>query len=146
MVRDPSFLVEDDDRLREILRSARTIAVIGLSSDPKRPSHEVASYLQSCGYRIVPVNPHETQVLGEAALSTLAEATVPIDVVCVFRRPSEVAPHADEAIAAGARVLWLQDGVVDPASARRAHQAGLEVVMDRCMYRDHARLLGGRRG
>jgi predicted CoA-binding protein len=145
MVRDPSFLVEDDDRLRAILESARTIAVVGLSSDPHRPSNDVASYLQSCGYRIVPVNPNETQVLGEAAVASLRDIPGPIDVVCVFRRPSEVAPHADEAIAAGARVLWLQDGVIDPVSAQRAHEAGLEVVMDRCMLRDHSRLLGGRR-
>ncbi len=142
MVHDPSFLVEDDDQVRRILESARTIAVVGLSSDPTRPSHDVASYLQSCGYQIVPVNPNETEVLGESAVPSLRSITIPVDVVCVFRRPSEVAPHAAEAIAIGAKVLWMQDGVIDPVSARRAHEAGLEVVMDRCMLRDHSRLLG----
>ena len=145
MVRDPAFLVEDDDRLLRILESARTIAVVGLSADARRPSHDVASYLQSCGYRIVPVNPHETEVLGVPSVASLHQVKDPIDVVCVFRRPTEVAPHAAEAIAVGAKVLWLQDGVIDPASAQRAHEAGLEVVMDRCMLRDHSRLLGGRR-
>jgi predicted CoA-binding protein len=145
MVDDPSFLVEDDDRLRRILLDARTIAVVGLSSDPTRPSHDVASYLQTCGYRVVPVNPNETEVLGEKAVPTLLQVEGVIDVVCVFRRSGEVAGHLDEVLSVAPRVLWLQDGVIDVSSARRAHAAGLEVVMDRCMLRDHARLIGGRR-
>jgi predicted CoA-binding protein len=145
MVRHSPFLVEDDEGLKRIFEGARTIAVVGLSSDPDRPSHDVAAYLQRQGYRIVPVNPNEQEVLGEPARASLRAVGEPIDVVCVFRRPSEVAPHVDEAIAVGARTLWLQDGVIDPDSARRAHEAGLQVVMDRCMVRDHARLFGGRR-
>jgi hypothetical protein len=137
------FLVTDDARLAAILRQARTIAVVGLSSDPMRPSNDVAGYLKDAGYRIIPVNPREREALGEPAVPDLAAAAAlaAIDVVQVFRRPSEVAPHVREAIAIGARVLWLQDGVIDPASARRAHEAGLSVVMDRCMLRDHMRLV-----
>jgi len=138
---DLSFLIEDDAGLRAILREARTIAVVGLSSNPARPSHDVAAYLQDAGYRIIPVNPKERQVLGVPAVPDLRAIAGPVDVVEVFRRSAEVAPHVDEAIAIGARVLWLQDGVIDRAAAQRAHAAGLRVVMDRCMLRDHARLM-----
>lgn len=142
---DAAFLIDDDEGLRTILDECRTIAVVGLSSDPSRPSNDVASHMQAAGYRIIPVNPNEREVLGVPAVPNLRAVGEPIDVVQVFRRPSEVAPHVHEAIAVGARVLWLQDGVIDPASARRAHEAGLKVVMDRCMLRDHARLCGRRR-
>jgi predicted CoA-binding protein len=138
---DLSFLIEDDAGLRAILREAHTIAVVGLSSNPARPSHDVAAYLQDAGYRIIPVNPQERQVLGVPAVPDLRAISGPVDVVEVFRRSSEVAPHVDEAIAIGARVLWLQDGVIDRDAAQRAHAAGLRVVMDRCMLRDHARLM-----
>jgi len=137
--------MEDDEDLRAIFEQAKTIAVVGLSSDPNRPSFDVASYLQDAGYRIIPVNPNETEVLGEPARASLREIHEPIDVVEIFRRSSEVGPHVDEAIAAGAKVVWMQDGVIDRAAARRAEAAGLEVVMDRCMLRDHARLMGRRR-
>ena len=139
--KDLSFLIEDDAGLRTILREAHTIAVVGLSSNPMRPSHDVAAYLQDAGYRIIPVNPAEKEVLGVLAVKDLHAIEEPVDVVEVFRRSSEVAPHVDEAIAIGARVLWLQDGVIDSDAARRAHDAGLTVVMDRCMLRDHARLM-----
>lgn len=142
---DLSFLVNDDAAIREIYETARTIAVVGLSSNPARPSNDVASYLQRMGYRIVPVNPMESEVLGVRAVGSLREVGEPIDVVDVFRRPDQVAPVVDEAIAVGAKVLWLQDGVVDPVSARRAHEAGLKVVMDRCMLREHVRLRPGTR-
>ena len=151
---ETDFTVEDDEQLRAIFERAKTIAVVGLSSDPARPSNDVAAYLQRAGYRIIPVNPNETTVLGEPARASLREparrepssvAGEPIDVVCIFRRSSEVAPHVDEAIAVGAGVIWMQDGVIDRAAARRAREAGLVVVMDRCMLRDHARLMGGRR-
>lgn len=138
---DLSFLIEDDAGLRAILREARTIAVVGLSSNPARPSHDVAAYLQDAGYRIVPVNPQEREVLGVPAVPDLRAIAGPVDVVEVFRRSAEVAPHVDEAIAIGARVLWLQDGVIDGKAAQRAYAAGLRVVMDRCMLRDHARLM-----
>lgn len=139
------FLVDDPAGLAEILRTCRTIAVVGLSSKPSRPSFEVSRYLQAAGYRILPVNPFEREVLGVPAVASLRQLGEPVDVVDVFRRSSEVGPVADDAIAIGAKVLWLQDGVIDVATARRAHAAGLRVVMDRCMLRDHARLVPGRR-
>jgi uncharacterized protein len=134
------FLVNDEDGIRRILTSARTIAVVGLSSDPARPSNDVASYLRDAGYAIIPVNPNETEVLGEQAVPSLtALAGRSVDVVEVFRRPSEVLPHVAEAAAIGARVFWMQDGVINRAAAEAAHAAGMTVVMDRCMLRDHAR-------
>jgi len=136
------FLVRDDGRLKEILGAARTIAVVGLSSDPMRPSHDVAAYLKGAGYRIIPVNPNETEVLGEKAVASLAELRGRgVDVVEVFRRPVDVLPHVDEAAAIGAKVFWMQDGTGTPAAAERAHAAGMTVVMDRCMLRDHMRLV-----
>jgi predicted CoA-binding protein len=136
------FLVAADDALRALLEKARTLAVVGLSSNPARPSHGVARYLQSHGYRVVPVNPRETEVLGEPAYPDLGSAPGPIDVVVVFRRPEDAPQVADQAIAAGTPVLWLQDGVVSPEAALRAHEAGLTVVMDDCIRRRHRRLLG----
>ena len=118
--------------------AGRTIAVVGLSSDPGRPSYDVARYLQRAGYRIIPVNPNETEVLGERAYASLRDIPEPVDVVDVFRRPAFVPAIVDDAIAVGAPVLWLQQGVVDTASAERARAAGLAVVMDRCMKVEHA--------
>jgi predicted CoA-binding protein len=140
------FLARDDATLRQIFASIRTIAVVGLSSDPGRPSHEIASYLQEVGYRVIPVNPNETEVLGVPAVASLRElAGQGVDCVDVFRRSEEVLPHVDEAIAIGARVFWMQDGVLSPAAAEKAHAAGLTVVMDRCMLVDHLRLARGKR-
>jgi predicted CoA-binding protein len=139
------FLVTDPDELRAILQSTRTIAVVGLSSSPQRPSHDVATYLASVGYRIVPVNPNEQSVLGERAYPTLdaVPADIVIDLVDVFRRSNEVAPHVEEAIRRGTvKCLWLQDGVVDWDAAQRAHDAGLKVVMDDCTLRRHRQLIG----
>src|SRR5205085_1347338 len=134
------FLVNDEAGIRRILADARTIAVVGLSSDPSRPSNDVAGYLQRAGYRILPVNPNESKVLGEDAVPSLqALAGRQVDVVEVFRRPGEVLPHVAEAAAIGAKVFWMQDGVIDEAAARAAHAAGMAVVMNRCMLRDHAR-------
>jgi predicted CoA-binding protein len=126
------------DPADKILRSARTIAVVGLSANPRRPSHGVARYLQRAGYRIIPVNPNVTEVLGERAYATLSELPGPVDVVEVFRRSEFAGAIVDEAIAIGARAVWLQDGVVDEAAAERARAAGLDVVMDDCMMRRHA--------
>jgi predicted CoA-binding protein len=126
------------DSADKILRSARTIAVVGLSANPRRPSHGVARYLQRAGYRIIPVNPNVTEVLGERAYATLSELPGPVDVVEVFRRSEFAGAIVDEAIAIGARAVWLQDGVVDEAAAERARAAGLDVVMDDCMMRRHA--------
>jgi predicted CoA-binding protein len=122
----------------QILKTARTIAVVGLSPDPRRPSHGVARYLQRAGYRIIPVNPNVDQVLGERAYGSLREVSEPVDVVDVFRRSEFVGPIVDDAIAMRARAVWLQDGVVDELAAQRARAAGLDVVMDDCMMRRHA--------
>ena len=125
------------DPADKILRSARTIAVVGLSTTPRRPSYGVARYLQRAGYRIIPVNPNVSEVLGERAYATLSELPGPVDVVEVFRRSEFAGAIVDEAIAIGAAAVWLQDGVVDEAAAGRARAAGLDVVMDDCMMRRH---------
>ena len=133
---------QDANVIREILHTARTIAIVGLSSNVLRPSHFVAYYLQRHGYRIVPVNPHETSVLGETAYATLSDIPFAIDVVDVFRAPPFVPAIAEEAVRMGAKALWLQFGVISPEGARIAQQAGLQVVVDRCMKVEHARHMG----
>jgi uncharacterized protein len=130
----------DPEGIREILTSARTIAVVGLSENPDRPSHGVAAYLKAHGYRIIPVNPGVGEVLGEKAYARLEDVPEKIDVVDVFRRPEHVPEIVDSAIAVGAKVVWLQDGIVHEAAAAKARAAGLRVVMDRCMLRDHRSL------
>ena len=125
------------DPADKILRSARTIAVVGLSPNPRRPSYGVARYLQRAGYRIIPVNPNVSEVLGERSYATLSELPGPVDVVEVFRRSEFAGAIVDEAIAIGAAAVWLQDGVVDEAAAERARAAGLDFVMDDCMMRRH---------
>jgi hypothetical protein len=135
------FLVRDDATLALLLSEIKTIAVLGLSSDPERPSHGVAEYLKGAGYRIIPVNPKERTVLGEPAVPSLAAlAGQKIDCVDVFRRPSDVLPHVAEAAALGVKLFWMQEGVVNAEAARQAHAAGMAVVMDRCMLVDHMRL------
>ncbi len=134
-----------DAELRSILGDARTIAVVGLSSKPDRYSFEVASFLRERGYRIVPVNPNETEVLGERAYASLADvpADLRIDVVDVFRRAEETPGVARDAVARGARVLWLQDGIVSDEARRIAEAAGLVVVMGVCIKRTRERLEPG---
>jgi uncharacterized protein len=140
------FQNPDATAIERLLRSARIIAVLGLSSQPSRPSHGVARALQRFGYRIVPVNPAEASVLGERAVPSLdrvTEVLAPgerIDIVDVFRRPEHVAAIVEECIRLEVPALWLQDGVVDPAAAQRAREAGIFTVMDRCIYRDRAAL------
>jgi predicted CoA-binding protein len=131
-----------DAELRSILGEARTIAVVGLSSKPDRPSNEVATFLQERGYRIVPVNPNETEVLGERAYASLLDIPedIEIDVVDVFRRASETPPVAADAVARGAKVLWLQDGIVNEEARRIAEDAGLDVIMGVCIMRTSRRL------
>ena len=136
------FLLNEPEQLRQLLQAAKTVAVVGLSSDPRRPSHGVASVLMQYGYEIYPVNPQEQNVHGRPAVPELARVPVKIDIVDLFRRSSEVGPHVDEAIAIGAKAVWMQDGVIDEAAALRAHRAGLAVVMDRCMARDLFRYFG----
>jgi len=125
-----------------VLRTFRRIAVVGISPRPERDSHEVARYLQSHGYTVVPVNPTVDEVLGERCWPSLEEAPGPIEVVDVFRRSELAGEVVDGAIAIGAKAVWLQDGVIDTAAAQRAADAGLVVVMDRCMLRDHRMGLG----
>jgi uncharacterized protein len=134
--------VPGDEVLRSILENAKTIAVVGLSSKEHRDSHGVASYLQRAGYRIVPVNPKESVVLGEPAYPTLAHipADVEVDVVDVFRRAEETPPVARAAVDRKAKVLWLQDGIVNDEARAIAEAAGLTVVMGTCMMREHQRL------
>ena len=126
-----------------ILERYKRIAIVGLSSNPFRPSHFAAIYLLAEGYDIVGVNPKETQVLGRPCYSSLRDIPGRVDVVDIFREPSAVPPIVDDAIAIGAKVVWMQLGVVHEAAAERARQAGLEVVMDRCMKIEHARFFGG---
>lgn len=134
----------DDDTLRRIFDTSRTWAVVGCSPDPTRDSHRVAAYLQSLGYRVIPVRPDCDAVLGERCYPTLASvpADTPVDVVDVFRQSSAAGAHIDEAIAIGARAVWLQLGVIDEDAATRASVAGLDVAMDRCPKIDHPRLYG----
>lgn len=128
----------DEKTITNVLNDCRTIAVVGLSSNPARPSFGVASYMQVQGYRVVPVNPNETIVLGEPASPSLAAVSQAIDLVNIFRKSEEVLPIVDEAIACGAKAIWMQEGVVNEAAAHRAAQAGLLVVMDRCWLKEHA--------
>ena len=127
----------NDKTIRDLLSSAQTIAVVGLSNNPLRASHNVAEYLQSKGYRIIPVNPNVTEVLGERAVASLDEISGPIDIVDVFRRSEYVPDIVEAAIRRNARVIWMQLGVANEAAAERARDAGLEVVMDRCILQDH---------
>ena len=125
---------------KEILQKYKTIAVVGLSSTPWRASYGVSEYMKSAGYRIIPVNPNETEVLGEKAYSTLEDIPGPIEIVNIFRRPEYVPDLVESAIRLNAKVIWMQLGVVHEAAAARARAAGLEVVMDRCILQDHSAL------
>lgn len=136
----PEPYLPGDEELRAILGRARTIAVVGLSSDPEKYSNEVAGYLQQHGYRIVPVNPFETEVLGEKAYPSLLEVPDPIDVVDVFRRAEETPEIARQAVQIGAKVLWLQEDIVNDEARRIAEKAGLDVVMGVCIKSTHRRL------
>ena len=136
-------MADDIPTLRRILRSARTIAVVGLSAEWHRPSFFAAKYMQEHGYRVVPVNPRYTEVLGERCHASLETIKVPVDIVDVFRRTEDVLPIARQAIAIGAKCLWQQIGVKNLEAARLASEAGLDVVVDRCVKIEHARLFGG---
>ncbi|MDQ7849287.1 MAG: CoA-binding protein [Armatimonadota bacterium] len=126
--------------VQQILKQARTIAVVGLSDRPHRDSYQVAAYLQQQGYRIIPVNPRVKEVLGEKAYPNLREVPEPVDVVQIFRRSEEVPPVVEDAIAIGARVVWMQSGIVNEEAAARAAAAGLRVVMNACMRSAHRTL------
>lgn len=133
----------DIPTLQRILAESRTIAVVGLSDAWHRPSNFAAKYLQHHGYRVIPVNPQYKEILGEKSYASLTDIPEPVDVVDCFRRAEEIPVLAEQAIAIGAKVLWMQLGIVNLEAAARARAAGLTVVMDRCIKIEHARLLGG---
>ena len=134
-------LQASDQQIKDLLSTAHTIAVVGLSSSRVRASYGVSEYMQSAGYRIIPVNPKEQQVLGEKAYARLEDVPEKIDLVNVFRRSEFVPEIVDAAIRVGARAIWMQEDVADEAAAQRAREAGLFVVMDSCMLKEHRRLL-----
>lgn len=123
------------------LKEAQTIAVVGLSPEPERPSYGVACYLRSQGYRVIPVNPAVTEILGMRCYPNLTSVLEPVDIVNVFRRPEEVPAIVEEAVRIGAKMVWMQEGIVHQRAAARARQAGLKVVMNRCLRVEHERLL-----
>jgi len=135
--------MDDIPTLRRILKNSRKIAVVGLSANWYRPSYFAAKYMQEHGYRIIPVNPIYPQVLGEKCYTSLRDIPEKVDLVDCFRKSEEIPSIAEDAIAIGAKTLWMQLGVVNEAAASRARQAGLDVVMDRCVKIEHARLFGG---
>ncbi len=127
------------DRITAILEKYKTVAIVGLSSKPTRPSYGVASYLKARGYRIIPVNPNEKAVLNEKAYPTLDEVPDAVEVIVIFRRPEFVPEVVERGIRRGAKVIWMQEGITHEEAARRARQAGLEVVQDRCILKEHAK-------
>lgn len=135
----PGIEINNPAIIKRILDECRTIAVVGLSSKSTRPSHGVAAYMQRAGYRIIPVNPNEIEVLGENAYASLVEVPEKIDLVDIFRRSEEAGAAVAQAIAIGAKGVWLQEGVIDDEAAQRALDKGLLVVMDRCWLKEHAR-------
>lgn len=128
------------NRISDVLHSARTIAVVGLSGKRFRPSYGVSEYMKKAGYRIIPVNPNETEVLGEKCYSDLDSVPDAVDIVDIFRRSEFVPAIVEAAIRKGAKAIWMQEGVVHEEAARRAEEAGLTVIMDRCILKDHRRL------
>ena len=136
------FRTSPRDRIR-ILETYRRLAVVGLSANPMRPSHFAALYMKAAGYRIFPVNPKEREILGVPCYASLKEVPAPVEIVDIFREPAAVPAIVEEAIEAGARVIWMQLGVIHEEAAQRALDAGLEVVMDACIKIEHARYHGG---
>lgn len=131
--------INSQETIARILDECHTIAVVGLSSDPYRPSNSVAGYMKRVGYKVIAVNPNETEVFGDKAYPALSDVPDRIDLVDIFRRPDEAGRAVDEAIAIGAQAVWMQEGVTDYEAARRAHEAGLLVVIDRCWLKEHIR-------
>lgn len=135
--------MDDSDKLRRILKGSRTIAVVGLSAQWHRPSYFAAKYMREHGYRVIPVNPTYAEILGEKCYKRLGDIPEPVDVVDCFRKSSEIPALADEAIAIGAKVLWMQLGVENAEARSKAEAAGLEVVENRCVKIEHGRFFGG---
>jgi uncharacterized protein len=134
--------MNSDHELKQILQTAKTIASVGVSSNKLKESYSIASYLKSQGYRVIPVNPTVSELLDEKSYPDVVSIPEKIDVVQVFRRPEDVPPVVDDAIKAGAKVVWMQEGIVNEEAAQKARQAGLQVVMDTCMRATHRRLIG----
>jgi predicted CoA-binding protein len=126
----------------EILKSARTVAIVGASPDVERPSYRVFNYLREQGYRVIPVNPKFTAIMNETSYPDLGAIPEKVDVVDIFRRAEDVPPIVDQAISIGAGVVWMQQGVINEAAASRAREAGLQVVMDKCMRKEHLKMRG----
>ena len=135
--------MDDIEKIGRILKENHAVAVVGLSANWYRPSYFAAKYLQDHGYKIIPVNPNYEEILGEKCYPSLLEIPEPVDVVQIFRKPEDVPPIVEQAIKIGAKVIWMQLGVINGEAARIAEDAGLDVVMDRCMNIEHARLFGG---
>ena len=133
-------MIEDNTAVRDLLTSARTIAVVGLSPKEARPSHQVARYLIAAGYEVIPVNPGQSEILGRTCYPDLVSVPVAVDIVDIFRRSEDVGPIVEAAVAIGARAVWMQLGVVNEEAAHRARAAGLTVVMDRCLKVEHRNL------
>jgi predicted CoA-binding protein len=134
-----SEIQASEAEITEILKNYRAVAVVGLSADPSRPSYRVAQYLQEQGYRIVPVNPGCQEILGARCYASLRDIPFPVEVVDIFRKVEAIPGIVEDAIAVGAKVVWMQQGLEEPHSARKAREAGLRVVMDRCMKIEHDR-------
>ena len=136
--------VEDDAGLRNILTSVRTIATVGVSSNPAKPSYGIFQYLIGAGFRMFPVNPTVSEIMGRPSYPDVSSIPEKIDLVQVFRKPEDVPAVVEDAIRAGAKVIWMQEDIINEQAAARAEQAGLQVVMDRCMMKTHQRLIGRR--
>lgn len=136
------MLIDSDADLKRLFETVRTIAVVGCSPKPERPGHYVAKYLQNLGYRVIPVNPGQTEILGEKCYASLRDIPEPVDMVDCFRRAEDIPPIVEDAIAVGAKFVWMQLGIVNEVAAQRAMAAGIEVVMDRCPKIDYPRLFG----
>lgn len=135
--------IENDSELKQILTTVKTVASVGVSSNPEKPSYGIFEYLSEAGYRMIPVNPTAPEILGKPTYPDLNSIPLKVDVVQVFRKPEDVPPVVDQAIQIGASVVWMQEGIVNHEAAAQAEKAGLKVVMDRCMMKTHQRLLGG---
>ena len=133
---------QDVSAIQRVLHSARTIAIVGLSNNPLRPSYFVGYYMKRHGYTVIPVNPRETEILGEKSYASLGDIPVPVDVVDVFRAPDALPGIAQEAVAIGAKALWCQFGVINDEGNRIAEDGGLDLVVDRCLKIEHARYVG----
>ena len=136
----------EEEELKKTLQQSKTVAVVGISPKPDRPSYIVAAYLKAKGYRIIPVRPDGEEILGEKVYHSLTEIpkAIEIDIVDIFRKPEDVPPIVEEATRRGAKVVWMQEGITHPEAAGRAEKAGLKVVMDRCIKKEHQRLLSDR--